>query len=117
MDAAVSRKPCGRWDRAPTKRATSDSNPRPREFPAAVGRGFVTLKVSGDNGKVALQSGWVSRDIASPLPPLVVNGVLFTASAGTRTIPAVFYAIDASNGKDLWNSMRTITTSVRGGLS
>jgi len=80
-------------------------------------RGIVTFKVSDDNGKVALQSGWISRDIASPLPPLVVDGVLFTASAGTRTIPAVLYAIDASNGKDLWNSMRTITTSVRGGLS
>jgi len=25
--------------------------------------------------------------------------------------------MDASNGKDLWNSLRTITTSVRGGLS
>ena len=80
-------------------------------------RGIVTFKVSDDAGKIALQPGWTSRDIASPLPPLVVNGVLFSASSGTKAVPSVLYAIDASNGKDLWNSMRTITTSVRGGLS
>ena len=80
-------------------------------------RGIVTFKVGDDGGKLALQPGWTSRDIASPLPPLVVNGVLFAASTGTKAVPAVLYAIDASTGKDLWNSMRTITTSVRGGLS
>ncbi len=80
-------------------------------------RGIVTFKVADDGGKLALQPGWTSRDIASPLPPLVVNGVLFAASSGTKAVPAVLYAIDAANGKDLWNSMRTITTSVRGGLS
>jgi outer membrane protein assembly factor BamB len=80
-------------------------------------RGIVTFKVADDGGKLALQPGWTSRDIASPLPPLVVNGVLFAASSGTKAVPSVLYAIDASNGKDLWNSMRTIATSVRGGLS
>jgi outer membrane protein assembly factor BamB len=80
-------------------------------------RGIITFKVSDDGGKIALQPGWTSRDIASPLAPLVVNGVLFTASSGTKAVPSVLYAIDASNGKDLWNSLRTITTSVRGGLS
>jgi outer membrane protein assembly factor BamB len=80
-------------------------------------RGIVTFKVSDDNGKLALQPGWTSRDIASPLPPLAVNGVLFTASTGTRAMPAVLYAIDVSNGKELWSSLKTITTSVRAGLS
>jgi outer membrane protein assembly factor BamB len=80
-------------------------------------RGIVTFKVSDDTGKLTLRPGWTSRDIPSPLPPLVVNGVLFTASAGTRSVPAVLYGIDASSGKELWSSLRTITTSVRGGLS
>jgi outer membrane protein assembly factor BamB len=80
-------------------------------------RGIVTFKVTDANGKLTVQPGWTSRDIASPLSPLVVNGVLFTASSGTRAVPSVLYAIDAATGKDLWNSMRTITTSVRGGLS
>jgi PQQ-like domain len=80
-------------------------------------RGVVTFKVADEGGKLALQPGWTSRDIPSPLPPLVVNGVLFTASSGTKAVPAVLYAIDASTGKELWSSLRTITTSVRSGLS
>jgi outer membrane protein assembly factor BamB len=80
-------------------------------------RGIVAFKVAGDTGKLALQPGWTSRDIATPLPPLVVNGVLFAAASGTKAVPAVLYAIDASNGKELWSSLKTITTSVRGGLS
>jgi outer membrane protein assembly factor BamB len=80
-------------------------------------RGVVTFKVTDDGGKLALQPGWTSRDIPSPLPPLVINGVLFTASSGTKAVPSVLYAIDASTGKDLWSSLRTITTSVRSGLS
>jgi outer membrane protein assembly factor BamB len=77
----------------------------------------VTFKVVDQNGKIELQPGWTSGDIASPLPPLVINGVLFVASSGTRTVPAVLYALDASNGKSLWNSARAMTSSVRGGLS
>ena len=80
-------------------------------------RGIATFKVGRDNGKLTLQAGWTSRDIPSPLPPLVVNGVMFTASSGTRAMPSVLYAIDAATGKELWSSLRTITTSVRGGLS
>jgi outer membrane protein assembly factor BamB len=80
-------------------------------------RAVVTFKVADEGGKLALQPGWTSRDIPSPLPPLVVNGVLFTASSGTKAVPSVLYAIDASTGKELWSSLRTITTSVRSGLS
>jgi outer membrane protein assembly factor BamB len=77
-------------------------------------RGIVMFKVADDNGKLALQTGWTSRhSIAAP--PLVVNGVLH-ASSGTKAVPSVLYAIDASNGKEL-SSLRTIATSVRGGLS
>jgi outer membrane protein assembly factor BamB len=47
----------------------------------------------------------------------VINGVLFAASAGTRSAPGTLYAIDAATGKDLWNSGRTITSAVRAGLS
>jgi putative pyrroloquinoline-quinone binding quinoprotein len=80
-------------------------------------RGIVTFKLGEANGKLALQPGWTSRDIVSPISPLVVNGVLFTASSGTKAVPSVLYALDAATGKDLWSSLRTITTSVRGGLS
>jgi outer membrane protein assembly factor BamB len=49
--------------------------------------------------------------------PIVINGVLFAASSGSRTAPAVLYAIDAATGKDLWNSGRAMTSMARGGLS
>jgi hypothetical protein len=80
-------------------------------------RGVVAFRVAETDGKPSLQSGWTSRDIAAPLSPLVVNGVLFTASRGSRLVPSVLYAIDASNGKDLWSSGRTITAAVGSGLS
>ena len=64
-----------------------------------------------------MQPAWTSRAIAAPLKPLVINGVLFAASSGTRTAPAVLYAIDATSGKELWTSGKTITSAARGGLS
>jgi outer membrane protein assembly factor BamB len=80
-------------------------------------RGIVTFKIGEENGKPAFQRAWASRDMAAPVAPVVVNGVLFTASSGTRALPSVLYALDAATGKDLWNSGRTISSSVRGGLS
>jgi putative pyrroloquinoline-quinone-binding quinoprotein len=80
-------------------------------------RGIVAFKITDAGGKPSIQPGWTSRDIASPLSPLFVNGVLFTASSGTKLAPSVLYAIDASSGKDLWNSGRTIATPVKSGLS
>ncbi len=88
-----------------------------RWLAAPSARAIVTFKVVEADGKTAIQQGWTSRDIASPLPPLVVNGVLFTVSTGSKLVPSVLYAIDASSGNVLWNSGRTITTSVKGGLS
>jgi outer membrane protein assembly factor BamB len=88
-----------------------------RWFGVPSARGIATFKLVDQDGKALLQPGWTSRPIAAPLTPLVINGVLFAASSGTRSAPAVLYAIDAATGKDLWNSGRTMASSVRGGLS
>jgi outer membrane protein assembly factor BamB len=80
-------------------------------------RRIETFKVVEQEGKAALQRGWTSRAIAAPLKPIVINGVLFAASSGSRTAPAVLYAIDAATGKDLWNSGGAMTSPARGGLS
>src|SRR5262249_32021166 len=80
-------------------------------------RAIATFKLVEQNGKPVLEPGWTSPVITAPLTPLVINGVLFVTSKGTRTVPAVLYAIDAASGKDLWNSARTMTTTVRAGLS
>jgi outer membrane protein assembly factor BamB len=68
--------------------------------------------VEKDDG-VSLERGWTSRDVVSPLTPLVINGVVFTASSGDG--PAVLYALDGLTGKELWNSGKTIAGAVHGG--
>lgn len=80
-------------------------------------RGITTFKIVEQEGKVVFLRAWTSRDIATPLAPVVVNGVVFAVSTGTRALPSVLYAIEAATGKDLWNSGRAITSTVRGGLS
>ena len=62
----------------------------------------------------------------SPLPPIIINDVVFALSSGAfrsggaqmtaaqraqRSKPAVLYALDASTGKELWNSGSTITSN------
>jgi hypothetical protein len=80
-------------------------------------RGIVALKVVDQGGRPTFSPGWTSREITAPLAPLAINGVLFAASSGTRTAPGVLYAVDATTGKDLWNSGKTITSIIQGGLS
>jgi hypothetical protein len=90
--------------------------------------GIVALKVVDDGGRLSLSQGWVSPDMISPLPPIIVNGVVFAASSGEyhpsassamsaaerakRSVPAVLYALDATTGKQLWSSEKTITSFV-----
>lgn len=90
----------------------------------------VALKVVEQGGGVSLQTGWTSRDLLSPLPPTIINGVAFVTSSGEfrsddskmtaaqrvgRSGKAVLYALDAVTGKEFWNSGTTITSFARGG--
>jgi outer membrane protein assembly factor BamB len=91
---------------------------------------IVAWKVVDQNGAASLESGWVSRDLVSPLTPLVINGVVFAVSSGEvrakdskmtaaqrakASVPAVVYALDGASGKELWNSGKTITSFAHGG--
>src|SRR6476469_7670446 len=72
---------------------------------------IVTFKVTGTTTP-ALEPGWVSRDLTSPITPLVMNGVVFAVAGGgasgtpqataaqraQRSKPAVLYALDATSG-------------------
>ncbi len=70
-------------------------------------------KVSGDSA--ALQTGWTSAGMASPIAPIVVNGVVFTVANSPN---AVLHALDGVSGKEVWNSGKTMTAAVRiGSLS
>ncbi len=90
---------------------------------------ILTWKVVEQDGAPTLQPGWVSRDLTSPLPPTIINGIVFAVSSGEfrpndskitaaqrarRSTPAVLYALDGMTGKQLWSSGRTITSFVRG---
>ncbi|MCI0388537.1 MAG: PQQ-like beta-propeller repeat protein [Acidobacteria bacterium] len=90
----------------------------------------VAWKVVEEKGVPTLQPGWASRDLVSPLPPTIINGVVFATSSGEfrssdskvtaaqraqRSTRAVLYALDATTGKELWKSGPAITSFVRGG--
>lgn len=97
----------------------------------AVSKGAVVAwKIVEQNGALTLQPGWASRDLAAPLPPTIINGVVFATASGEfrtsdskvtaaqraqRSARAVLYALDGATGKELWNSGATITSFTRGG--
>ena len=70
-------------------------------------------------GSPALEAGWVSRDLVSPLPPIVINGVVFAAAGGAEgSSSAALYALDGATGKVLWESGDAIKSfAPRNGLS
>jgi len=94
---------------------------------------IVALKLVSRGGGFALEPGWVSRDLVSPLAPVVVNGVVFALSSGefrsddpsltaaqraAKSEKAVLYALDSATGKELWNSGATMTSfTSSGGLA
>jgi len=80
---------------------------------ASSGATVASWKLVDQNGALTLQTGWTSREIASPLAPLIINGVVFAASGGSSN--AVVYALDGTTGKELWNSGKSISSSMRGG--
>jgi hypothetical protein len=72
-------------------------------------------KVAEQGDAAALQAGWTSAEMPSPLAPIVVNGVVFAVS---NSPSAVLHALDGATGKELWNSGKTMTAAVHiGGLS
>jgi outer membrane protein assembly factor BamB len=99
----------------------------------AVTNGAITAYRLKSGPKPSLEPAWVSRDMIAPLTPIIVNGVIYAASSGEynpgdssvsnadrarRSSPAVLYALDASTGKDIWNSGNSMTSFAHGtGLS
>lgn len=94
---------------------------------------MVAFKLVDQGGKLTLEPGWSSRDLLSPLAPIVVNGMAFVVSSGEyrgaaaqltatqraqRSMPAVLYVLDAATGKELWTSgPKAILSFARAGLS
>ena len=80
---------------------------------------LVAFSLVDQNDAPTLQPQWTSRDLAGPVTPAIVNGVVFALASGEakgrgRGSNAVLYALDAATGKELWASGTTITSPVRG---
>jgi hypothetical protein len=89
---------------------------------------LVAFKVTMQNGRPSLQAAWASRDLTSPVAPLVMNGVVFGLSTGEyrgadaattadrvrRSTPAVLVALDGATGRTLWDSGSSLTSFVHG---
>ena len=97
---------------------------------AAVNNSIKAWRVIDRNGAAAIEDGW-TREMASPLTPITINGVVFALASGEnrdpkltdaerlqKSSPAVLYALDGATGRVLWDSGKTITSFVHsGGLS
>jgi hypothetical protein len=67
--------------------------------------GLVSFKVAGSGASISLERGWTAT-VASPVTPIVVNGVVFGLARGRAASPAVLHAFDGKTGKSLWTSGR-----------
>jgi hypothetical protein len=120
----------GRWIFATASGTTGDVK-FTQNGEAPSGR-VVAFKLADDSGRMSLEPAWQSRDLTSPLAPIVVDGMVFAVSSGEyrggpasltaaqraqRSVPAVLYVLDAATGKTMWSSGSTITSFARGGLS
>lgn len=113
--------------------AAADGSPgQGSGFSATIVKGAVAAwRLVNRNDHLSLEAGWLSRDLVSPLAPMIVNGVVFAVSSGEskdaklstgerirQSSPAVVYALDGASGRPLWDSGNTITSFVHsGGLS
>jgi outer membrane protein assembly factor BamB len=119
-----------RWILAPTAGPLAADAKFSTSNGAVTNGAVVAWKLVEQGGGLALEPGWASRDLLSPTTPLVINGVVFAVSTGEArgkdskmtaaqrakaSVPAVVYALDASTGKELWNSGKTITSFMHGG--
>jgi outer membrane protein assembly factor BamB len=95
---------------------------------------IVALKLSEENAHPALQTVWLSRDIVSPAPVVIANGMVFALSTGERSPhaarkaspssnagfdqsagSATLFVFDGATGKQLYSSGDSVSSSSPGG--
>lgn len=72
--------------------------------------GIAAWKLAEQGNSLTLQPGWSSREMPSPLSPIVVNGIVFAAANSSSP---VLYGLDGATGRELWNSSKIMTAPVR----
>ena len=81
---------------------------------APSGDSITAWKLTIDDGRGSLEKGWTSPAMDHPLPPIVVNGVVFALDGGDPSGTATLHALEGTNGRSLWNSGDSIGASARG---
>ena len=67
---------------------------------------IVAFKVEEQAGALVLTPAWVSRDLKSPVPPVITSGAVFALSTGGGEVHerATLYALDGVTGKELYTT-------------
>ena len=78
------------------------------------GRSIAAWKLSGQGNATRLTMGWESPRMDSPLPPIVVNGVVFALDGGRASGTAKLHALEGSTGSPLWDSGNAIEATAIG---
>ena len=100
--------------------------------------GIIAMKITGEGEQPRVTPAWLSHDMNTAEPPVVINGVVLTIAGGEytlqandqegglfsaeerikRSVPARLYALDALTGKELYNSGTQIASFLhQAGLS
>jgi outer membrane protein assembly factor BamB len=74
---------------------------------------ILAVRIAHQAGTFSVQPAWMSQNIAAPLTPIVINGVVFAAS-GPANAPAALYALNGATGTTLWQSGTAIGSPLSG---
>ena len=116
-----------RWIYAPMSGPLASSSEFPTGAAVPSDGSIVSFKLDGQTAQPALQPLWVSRDLISPAPAVIANGMVFALSTGEsprmakkngkpysvaewqeNAQQATVYAFDAVSGKQLYSSGEAI---------
>jgi outer membrane protein assembly factor BamB len=97
---------------------------------------IVAFKVEDRGGKPELSPQWISREMLSPTPPAIANGMVFALSTGLSpriakadgspytladfgrmAKPAALYVLDGATGRELFTSGNAATTYAHSGVA
>ncbi len=69
---------------------------------------IVAFRVDLQDGNPVLTPAWASRDIPSPVPPVITSGAVMALSTG-KSSHAVLYGLDAQTGEQLYSTGNEVT--------
>jgi outer membrane protein assembly factor BamB len=108
------------WVLASLGRSSPEAKSKVSGTDAASGAVAAFQLVENGTKGLTVRSAWLSRDISSPVAPVILKDVVFALSVNrSATSPrdpaaSVLYALDANTGKELWSSGGVIVGASQG---